>query len=411
MKLSDTACKAAKGKEKPYKLADGAGLYLFVQPSGAKYWRMKYRYLGKEKVMALGIYPRVTLAEAREARERAKKLLASNPPIDPMAQKEENKIAALLDRVNTFEAVAREWHENHKERWSEGYALKIMRCLENNIFPEIGNRPIAQITPPELLVCLRKIEKRKALDIASKTKQICGMVFRYGIQTGKCERDAAVDLKGALKTRKTRHYRTIDNKKLSSFIQALEKNEARLFERTRRAIWFSMLTFARPGEIRQAQWSEIDFKAKEWRIAAHKMKMRRDHIVPLSKQAIAILEDQKKEVEHLKTDWVFPSQVRPKNPMSDGTVNHAIQHLGFGGDMVAHGFRALARTTIREELGYDSEIIEKQLAHKTSNPLGEAYDRTQFLPERKKMMQHWADYLAAAASQGKVISGNFKKKA
>lgn len=405
MKLTDKAIKSAEAKEKPYRMADGHGLYIEIMQNGSKYWRLKYRYLAKEKKLAFGVYPETTLAEAREMRDAARKLLKAG--VDPSHAKKEGRRLAMQNAANTFEAVAREWHENHKERWSEGYALKIMRCLENNIFPEMGNRPIAQITPPEILVCLRKIEKRKALDIASKTKQICGMVFRYGIQTGKCERDAAVDLKGALKTRKTEHYRTIDAKELSGFIHALEKNEARLFERTRRAIWLSMLTFARPGEIRQAQWSEIDFKAKEWRIAAHKMKMRRDHIVPLSKQALAILEEQKNEIAHLNTDWVFPSQVRPKNPMSDGTVNHAIQHLGFGNDMVAHGFRALARTTIREELGYDSEVIEKQLAHKTNNPLGEAYDRTQFLPQRKKMMQHWADYLDKAARAENVI--HFKR--
>ena len=198
---------------------------------------------------------------------------------------------------------------------------------------------------------------------------------------------------------------------MPQFLKALERNEARIFERTRRAVWLSLLTFCRPGEIRQAQWSEIDFEAKEWHIAAHKMKMRRAHIVPLSKQALAILQDQKEETGHLNTDFVFPSQIRPKKPMSDGTVNKAIKRLGFGDEMVAHGFRALARTAIREKLGFDSEIIERQLAHKASGPLGEAYDRTQFLPERKKMMQRWADYLDMLASDGKVVAGNFKKRA
>ncbi len=411
MKLTVIACKNAKPKEKPYKLADGGGLYLLIKPNGAKYWRMKYRYLGTEKLMALGIYPALSLVEARAARDKAKKLLTSDPPIDPMARKEENRLMAIRNTENSFEVVAREWFEHQKERWSEGYAEKILRRLEMNVFPYIGNRPISQITPPELLECLRKVEKRGSLDILEMTKQICGMVFRFGIQTGKCERDASADLKGALKTKKTTHYAALEDKQIPEFINALERNEARLFERTRRAVWFSMLTFCRPGEIRQAQWSEIDFEAKEWRIAAQKMKMRRDHIVPLSKQAIAILKEQKEETGHLQTDWVFPSQIRPKQAMSDGTVNKAIERLGFGGKTVAHGFRALARTTIREKLGYDSEVIEKQLAHKTSNPLGEAYDRTQFLDKRKKMMQHWADYLDAAASGGKVIAGNFKKRA
>lgn len=400
MTLTNTQCQNAKPKEKPYKLADGGGLYLLVHPNGSKYWRWKYRLHGREKLMALGVYPFMALAEAREGRDMAKKLLATDT--DPMMHKKETRRKAKVCAENTFQAVALEWHENQKDCWSEGYAQKIMRCLEMNIFPYIGMRPISQITPPELLECLRKVEKRGALDIAGKTKQICGMVFRYGIQTGKCERDVAVDLKGALKSRKTTHHRTIDAKDIAKFIRALERNEARIFERTRRAVWFSLLTFQRPGEIRKAQWPEIDFEAKEWHIAAHKMKMRRDHIVPLSRQALAILKEQKEETGQLSTDFVFPSQIRPKKPMSDGTVNKAIERLGFGETMVAHGFRALARTTIREKLGYESEIIEKQLAHKTKNPLGEAYDRTQFLDKRKKMMQEWADYLDAVAGGGRV---------
>lgn len=380
-----------------------------VMPNGSKLWRLKYRYLGAERRLSLGAYPLVTLAEARESRDEIKKLLMKE--IDPATAKREKKNNIIRNAENTFQAAALEWCENQKDRWSEGYAQKIKRCLEMNTFPYIGARPISQITPPELLECLRRVEKREALHIAGKTKQICGMVFRYGIQTGKCERDASADLKGALKTKKTTHYRTIDAPVITKFLQALERNEARIFERTRRAVWLSLLTFQRPGEIRQAQWSEINFETKEWHIAAHKMKMRRDHIVPLSRQALAILKEQKEETGHLNTDFVFPSQIRPKQAMSDGTVNKAIQRLGFGDDMVAHGFRALARTTIREKLGYDSEIIEKQLAHKTSNPLGEAYDRTQFLPQRKKMMQHWSDYLDALASGGKVIAGNFKKRA
>ncbi len=409
MALTTKQCQNAKLLEKPYKLGDSGGLYLHITPNGSKYWRLKYRFLGKEKLMALGTFPTVSLAEARQGRDKAKKLLAAEPPIDPMVHKQDARDEAARNAQNSFRAVALEWHENQKDRWSEGYAQKNMRCLEMNVFPHIGNKPIATITPPQLLNCLRKVETRGALDIALKTKQICGMVFRYGIQTGKCERDAAADLRGALKTRKTSHYAALEADDISKFIDALERNEARLYERTRRAIWLSLLTFQRPGEIRQAQWSEINFEEKTWSIGAHKMKMRRDHMVPLSKQAIAVLKAQKEEVEHLSTGWVFPSQIRPKDPMSDGTVNRALKRLGFGQETVAHGFRALARTTIREKLGYDSEIIEKQLAHKTRDPLGEAYDRTQFLPQRKKMMQHWADYLDAL-TQPNVVQGIFGKR-
>lgn len=409
MTLTNTACRNAKPKEKPYKLADGGGLYLLVNPNGAKHWRLKYRFLGKEKLLAIGPYPLTALAEAREARENAKKLLQAGT--DPMAHKREDKRNTLRNARNTFEAVALEWADNQKERWSQKYAEKVLRGLTMNIFPEIGHRPIAQITPPELLDALRKIEKRGALDIAGRTKQICGQVFRYGIQTGMCTRDAAADLRGALKGRKAIHFASIEAKEIPEFLKALEYNEARLYARTRRAIHLSMLCFTRPGEIRQAEWSEIDFEARQWTIPAARMKMRRDHIVPLSQQAIAILEAQHEETGHLNTPYVFPSQVRPKQPMSDGTVNQAIKRLGYNDRMTAHGFRALARTTIREDLGYDSEVIEKQLAHRTMNPLGEAYDRTQFLTERKRMMQDWADYLDAAVSRGKVIKATFGLRA
>lgn len=407
MNLTDVRCKTAKAEARQYKLSDGGGLYLLVRSTGSKLWQMKYRYLGKEKTLSIGQYPIVTLAEAREARLKAKRLLAQDPPIDPMAQKAENKRQALRNVENTFKAVALEWHELNKDRWSAGYAQKIIRCLERNLFPYIGTRPIGEVTPPELLDTLRKVEARGALEIASKTKQIAGMVFRYGIQTGKCEWNAAENLKGAMKTRKKEHFRTLDAKQLPNFLKALERNEARLYERTRRATWLSLYTFSRPVEIRKARWEDIDFEQGLWTIPAEMMKMRRDHIVPLSRQALAVLEAQKLEVEVLSSPWVFPSQHKPINPMSDGTVNKAIKRLGYGKDMVAHGFRALARTTIREKLGYDSEVIERQLAHKASGPLGDAYDRTQFIDKRVKMMQEWADHLDVVASEGKVIKARF----
>jgi len=392
MRLTNAVCMNAKPKEKSYKLFDGGGLYLEVKPSGEKKWRLKYRFLGKENRISFGPYPLVTLAEAREERAKAKKLLVQG--IDPSKAKREEKQLRIRNTENTFKLVALEWFEKNRDLWSEGYAKKIKYLFEMNVFPYIGNRGIGLITPPELLNdCLRKIEERGALDIAGRVNQLCGKVFRYGIQIGKCDRDPTADLKGAIKARKEVHFRALDAKELPDFVKALERNEARLYPRTRRAIWLSLLTFSRPGEIRQAQWSEIDYKNKQWAIPGEKMKMRRDHIVPLSRQALSILKEQNEETGHLKTDWIFPSQVRPKNCMSDGTVNKGIKRLGFGHRTVAHGFRALARTTIREKLKYDSEVIEKQLAHKTSNPLGEAYDRTQFLDERIEMMQAWADYL------------------
>lgn len=391
MKLTAKACESAQPKEKPYKMFDGKGLFLEVMPNGSKYWRLKYRMGSKEKKLALGVYPDVTLKKARIDREKARELIAEN--IDPSKEKIAKKATAELKAKNTFKAVALEWHALKKDSWSEGYANKVIRCLERNIFPYIGNDPIEDIEPPDVLKCLRKVEERKAYDIAKKTKHITSMVFRYGIQTGRCKWNAADNLQGALKTIQRNHFRAFEEKDLPSFLNALERNEARLYERTRRAVLFSLYTFQRPKEIRCAEWSEIDFEKKEWRISTDKMKMRRDHIIPLSKQAIKLLKEQKAETESLNTEWVFPSQVRSKKPMSDGTVNKAIQRLGYGDKSTAHGLRATARTLIRERLEYDSEVIEKQLAHKTSNPLGEAYDRTQFLSKRKKMMQDWADFV------------------
>ena len=391
MKLTNIKCQKTQPTEKVQKLFDGKGLFLEIRPNGSKYWRMKYRFLGKEKLLALGVYPEISLNEAREKCLEARKHIDNN--IDPSQVKRQSTVDAKINAENTFKAVALEWHETKKSGWSENYAYKMMQGLEKNLFPFIGNRPIKDITPPELLDVLRKIEKRGSLDIAGRTKQICGQVFRYGIQTGRCDWDIAQNLTGALRTHQKEHFRSLELKQLPPFLKALERNEARIFERTRRAVWLSLYTFCRPKEIRMARWKDIDFGEALWTIPADLMKMRRDHIVPLSKQAIEVLQNQREETKNINTEWVFPSQVRPRNPMSDGTVNKAIKRLGYGEDMVAHGFRALARTTIREKLKYDSEVIEKQLAHKTNNPLGEAYDRTQFMPERTNMMQDWADYL------------------
>ncbi len=393
MKLTNTACKNAKPKKRQYKSFDGGGLYLLVRPNGSKLWQLKYRYLNKEKTLSIGSYPLVGLADARKAREAAKALLAQSPPKDPMASKIEAKREAINQANNTFEVVAREWHKTKNNQWDWKYGHTLMRRLEMNVFPIIGNKPIADIKPPELLDCLRVIEKRGSYDVLKRTTQVCGQIFRFGIQTGRCERDPAADLKGALTVSPVSHFRTINLKQLPEFIEALKLNKARIFERTRRAVWLSLYTFCRPVEIRTARWQDIDFETKLWTIPAERMKMKRDHIVPLSQQVIKLLEEQKEEVGIYNTEWVFPSQNKIKNPMSDGTVNKAIKRLGFGEDMVAHGFRALARTTIREQLDYDSEVIEKQLAHKSSGSLGEAYDRTQFITKRKKMMQDWADYV------------------
>lgn len=406
MKLTNTACTNAKPKETAYKLADGQGMYLEIRPNGSKYWRMAYRIHGKQKLLAIGVYPEISLKDARDARTAARKLLKDG--IDPSGNKRHEKRKATINANNTFEAVAREWHDNQKGRWSENHTQNVLHRLETDVFPYIGSDPIADLEALHLLDMLRKIEKRGALDIAGRTRQLCGQVFRYGIQTGRCKHDPSRDLQGALKTRKTEHFAAIETKEIPELLAALERNDARLFARTRRAIKLSLLTFVRPGELRKATWDEIDFQAKRWIIPAERMKMRRDHLVPLSRQAIEILKEQKEETDHLSTNLVFPSQIRPKDPMSDGTVRIALQKLGFKDRMTAHGFRALARTAIREKLDYEPDVIECQLAHKAAGPLGEAYNRAQFLQQRTVMMQEWSDYLDTVAAKGQVITPNFK---
>jgi len=276
MKLNATGVKGANPKEKPYRMVDGGGLYLEVRPNGSKYWRLKYRYGGKEKCLALGVYPFISLSEARDGREKAKKLLEQN--IDPSVAKKKEQRRSVRNAQNTFKVTALEWHENQLERWSKNHANNVMMRLERDVFPYIGSEAIADIEAPDILDVIRKIEKRGSLDVAGRTKQICGQVFRYGIITGKCIRDPSADLRGALKTRKTKHFAALDIKEIPAFLEALERNDARLFPRTRRAIKFSMLTFVRPGELREAVWDEIDFDDKEWLIPARRMKMDKDHI-------------------------------------------------------------------------------------------------------------------------------------
>lgn len=409
MKLSDTKCKAAKPKEKPYKLADGGGLYLEVMPSGSKCWRLKYRYLGKEKRLALGVYPIVGLADAREGRTQAKKTLRQN--IDPSDARKDEKKEAIRNASNTFKAVALEWHEKQLDGWSKHHGLNVMRRLEVDVFPFIGNKPIAKINPPTLLEdVLRRIEKRGALDVVARVKQICSQVFRYGIATGYCEQDATANLRGVLKVNKTTSFACLDIKEMPEFLDKLEKNEARLFNRTRRAIRLLMLTFVRTNELIHATWDEFDLDNAQWEIPGYRMKMRNPHIVPLSRQAVALLREQKEETGSQNTNWVFPNQARPKNSMSNNTILFAIGRMGYKKRMTGHGFRALAMSNIKEKLGYRHEVVDRQLAHVHRNKVDRAYDRAQFLPERKKMMQQWADYMDTVASQRKITVRDVERK-
>ena len=403
MKLTNIKCKNSKPADKPYKLSDGQGMYLDVRPNGSKYWRLKYRVNGKEKLLALGVYPETTITKARDKRAEARKLIGEG--IDPSQHRKKEKALALESTKNTFEAVARDWYENRKSRWRPHYAKEIITRLQNDIFPAIGDFPIKEIEPPLLLQVIRKIENRGAHELAKRQLQKCGEIFRYAIATGNAVRDPSADIREALKPVKKGHFAALDIKELPDFIKAIEKNDARLYQNTRNALKLIMLTFVRTSELINARWDEIEFEAKEWVIPAERMKMGKEHIVPLSNQAIKILEWQKELAGH----WplVFPSSVKPQKSISNNTILGAIKRLGYQGRMTGHGFRALAMSAIKQELGYRHEVVDRQLAHAPKSKVDQAYDRALFLEDRKVMMQDWADYLDAIAQSEKVIIGKF----
>lgn len=407
MPLTDTECKTLKPSAKSYKKTDGQGMYLEVTPSGSKYWRLKYRYLGKEKLLALGVYPDVGLKEAREKRAEARKIIAAGK--DPSAVKKQNRLMAIQEADNTFEKLAREWHDKNKAKWSEKHGEAILYRLEKDIFKDLGHMPVRDITPSMLLVTIRKMEARGAHELARRARGTCEQIYAYGIGTEKADRNIALDLRGTLEAFKRGHFPALTAKHIPEFLQKLEKNTQRLYPQTLRATRLLMLTFVRTSELVHAKWHEFDLEAGEWNIPAERMKMRKPHIAPLAKQTIAILKEQREETRSLNTEWVFPNQVRPKDPMSTGTILGAIKRLGYKGTMTGHGFRALAMSTIKEDLGYRHEVVDRQLAHAPRNKIDAAYDRAEFISERTKMMQEWADYLDNASTNGKVVAGDFRR--
>lgn len=405
MPITDVTAKNAKPQEKLYKIKDEHGMFLSVRPNGGKYWQMNYRFAGKGKTLSFGVYPEVTIKEARDKREAARKLLREG--IDPSQAKKKEKLKAVINTANSFEVIAREWHSTNADKWSEGHCKNILHRLEMDIFPQIGNYPIADITPPELLNVLRQIEKRGAHEIAHRAKQTCGQIFRYAIVTGRAVRDPSADLKDALKPAISGHYSALDSKDLPDFLKALERNEARLYPQTRLAVQLLLLTFVRTSELINATWEEIDLDNALWTIPGARMKMGKDHLVPLSKQVLAMLKEQKELTG--QWNWVFPSVVSPRKAMSNNTILGAIRRLGYKDKTTGHGFRALAMSTIKEKLGYRHEVVDRQLAHAPVSKVDRAYDRAQFIDERKKMMQEWSDYLDRAAVGGSnVIEGRFK---
>lgn len=398
MPLKDVTVRNAKPREKAYKLADEKGLYLFIKPNGSKAWRLKYRFLGKEKTLSIGLYPDVELKDARNARDNARKQLADK--IDPGLAKQVSKRSAKLAAEDSFEVIAREWYVKFSTKWSPSHGERILRRLEKDIFPWIGKRPIAEITAPELLSVLRRMENRGAIETAHRAHQNCGQVFRYAIATGRAERDPSNDLRGAIPPAKTKHHASITNTHaIGELLRAINGYHGHFV--TKCALQLAPLLFVRPGELRHAEWSEFNLATAEWRIPAEKMKMRVTHIVPLSTQAIMIL----RELRALTGDdkYLFPS-IRSKNrAMSENTVLGALRRLGYTGDeMTGHGFRSMASTLLNEQ-GWNPDAIERQLAHGEKNTVRAAYNYAEYLPERKKMMQHWADYLDVLTQSSKII--------
>jgi len=390
MKLTNTACKNAKPKEKPYKMTDGAGMFLQVMPNGSKYWRLRYRFAGKGKQLALGVYPEVSLQMAREKRLEARRLLHED--IDPNQEKKKKKYQIMLDGANTFKVIADEWVKHNSATWSKNHANTVRRRLEMDIYPKIGNMPVKDINAPMLLSVLRAIEKRGAHEIARRALQYCGQIFRYAIVTGRADRDISLDLKGALKPFQRGHYAAMDIQELPEFIETLKCNEARLFPQTMIAVELLMLTFVRTSELIKATWDEFDFEEKMWVIPAHRMKMKRPHMVPLSDQSIKLLKDLK-TLNPPNRVHIFPSRNNPRKHMSNNTILFALGRMGYRGTHTGHGFRALAMSAIKEKLKYRHEVVDRQLAHAPRSQIDKAYDRAKYLDERVVMMQDWADYL------------------
>ncbi|MCQ6262055.1 integrase arm-type DNA-binding domain-containing protein [Alcanivorax sp. MM125-6] len=407
MPLTATAVRQALPKAKAYKLSDGHGLFLLVNPKGAKYWRYKYRYGGKEKTLALGVFPEVSLKDARVAHQEARTKLDKG--VDPGEERRVQKLTRNLAAADSFEAVALEWFGKVMPDKSESYRVRTRRILEKDLFPVIGQRPVGAIKPPEMLAALRRIEARGANDIAHRAKQTAGQIFRYAVVTGRAERDPSADLRGALAPRQKQHHAAItDPDEAGRLMVAIDGFTGTPVVKT--AVQLSALLFQRPGEIRAMEWSEINWDQARWEIPAAKMKMRTPHIVPLSRQALELLEEL-----HLLTGrgrYVFPSARGASRCLSENTVRIALRAMGYDKDtMTAHGFRAMARTILDEVLGCRVDWIEHQLAHAVRDANGRAYNRTAHLEGRARMMQQWADYLDQLKAQAGAANVILMRKA
>jgi integrase len=394
--LSDIKIRNAKPAEKPVRLFDERGLYLEVSPAGGKWWRLKYRFAGKEKRLSLGVYPDVSLKDARDSREECRKMLASG--VDPSENRKARKSASSDRASNSFEVVTREWFAKFSPGWAVSHSGRILEFFERDVFPWLGDRAISDITAKDLLGVIRRIEGRGALDTAHRARGRCGQVLRYAVATGRCDRDPSVDLRGALPAAKGGHFAaTTEPAKLAGILRAMDGYQGEVTVRC--ALRLAPLVFVRPGELRAAKWKDIDFDAAEWRYVVTKTKVA--HIVPLSRQAITIL----REPLTNNGAYVFPGARTRLRPMSDNAILAAMRRMGIGKEeMSGHGFRAVARTILDEVLGFRPDYIEHQLAHAVRDPNGRAYNRTAHLAERKKMMQEWADYLDKLKAGAAIVS-------
>jgi integrase len=398
--LTDVKIRNAKPGVKPHKLFDGRGLFLLVTPTGGKWWRFKYRFGGKAKTLSLGVYPDVGLREARDRRESTRKLLSTG--VDPGVERKATKAARAAEvarETGTFELIAREWFSRHTPGWAPGHADTVIRRLERDVFPWLGGRQVGEITAVELLEVLRRVETRGALETAHRIHQICGQVFRYAIATGRAPRDPSADLRGALPPVREKHHAAVTKPaEVAALVRSINSYHGSFVVRC--AMRLAPLVFVRPGELRAAEWSEIDLDGAIWRIPAAKMKLRAEHLVPLSRQAIEILSELRPLTGAGR--YVFPSARSTSRPMSENAITAALRRMGYEqGQMTAHGFRTLA-STLLNEMGWTGDAIERQLAHAERSGVREAYNRAEYLAERRRMMQAWADYTVGLAS-GRVI--------
>lgn len=405
MPLTDTEVKNAKPRDdgKVDTKPDGNSLYLWVMANGAKYWRMTYRFAGKQKTLALGVYPETSLKEAREKRDEAKKLLKEG--IDPSSKRRSDKLAAMVAAANTFEAIAKEWHTKESHEWSAIHAQRVMSAMEQHIFPFIGHLPVADIKPLELLEVLRKVESAGNIDTCKRLRQRCSAVFRLAILTGRCTSDPAAPLVDALKTQQAEPRKALKREDIPDFLRALDKYDGT--KQTKLMMELMLLTFTRVGEMAAAEWEEIDFEAALWTIPPEHRKLSEKtkktappHLVPLSERAIALLHELQAISGGRK--HVFPNRNDYSRPMSPETLRRALHNMGFKGKADVHGFRSTA-STILNETGFNPDAIERQLSHAESNKVRAAYNRAEYMEERRSMMKWWADYIDSVKDGGKVI--------